>query len=122
MSRYIDADALMDNLCANLRAGEVLYRIPPSAIDNAPTIDAEQVLSAQWISVKDRMPKPREDVLVCVYWHEKYQTRPGWYSDQDGLWYVDISAHWKWDLNVTHWMPIPEPPKKEIEEHNDEND
>lgn len=42
--RLIDADAVMDKACENLRAGDVLDRIPPSFIDNAPTVDAVQVV------------------------------------------------------------------------------
>ena len=38
--RLIDADALMESLYDELNEGEVIYRIPPSAIDNAPTVDA----------------------------------------------------------------------------------
>lgn len=42
--RLIDADAVMDKACENLRAGDVLDRIPPSFIDNAPTVDAVPVV------------------------------------------------------------------------------
>lgn len=42
--RLIDADAVMDKACENLRVGDVLDRIPPSFIDNAPTIDAVPVV------------------------------------------------------------------------------
>lgn len=38
--RLIDADALMDRACENLRDGDVLDRIPPCFVDNAPTVDA----------------------------------------------------------------------------------
>ena len=42
--RLIDADALMDRLAEGLADGEVLYRIPPSAVDKAPTVDAVPVV------------------------------------------------------------------------------
>lgn len=38
--RLIDADALMESLYDELGEGEVLYRIPPDAVDSAPTVDA----------------------------------------------------------------------------------
>lgn len=38
--RLIDADALMEKEYSRLRGGDVLWRIPPSHIDLAPTIDA----------------------------------------------------------------------------------
>ena len=37
--RLIDADALMEKEHSRLRDGDVLWRIPPSHIDLAPTID-----------------------------------------------------------------------------------
>lgn len=42
--RLIDADALMEELYDNLCNGEVLYRISPSDIDNAPTVDAVPIV------------------------------------------------------------------------------
>ena len=42
--RLIDADALMDRLTDNLPEGGVLYRIPPGAVDEAPTMDAVPVV------------------------------------------------------------------------------
>ena len=39
MARYIDADALMEKLLSRLKDGEVLYRISPQEIDDAPTAD-----------------------------------------------------------------------------------
>lgn len=42
--RLIDADALWDELTEDLEDGDVLYRIPPYAIDDAPTVDAVPVV------------------------------------------------------------------------------
>lgn len=42
--RLIDADALMEKEHSWLRDGDVLWSIPPSHIDLAPTIDAEPVV------------------------------------------------------------------------------
>lgn len=52
--RLIDADALMESLCDELGEGEVLYRIPPDAIDEAPTIEAAPVVHGRWVLVKPR--------------------------------------------------------------------
>lgn len=65
----------------------------------------------KWISVEDRLPEPFVSVLVympeelpCPPVHEGYRTR-------DGRWY---SAYFIRDLDqVTHWMPLPQPPKEE---------
>lgn len=37
--RLIDADVLMEKEYSRLREGEVLHRIPPSHVDDAPIID-----------------------------------------------------------------------------------
>lgn len=42
--RLIDADALMEKEYSSLRNGDVLWSIPPSHIDLAPTIDAVPVV------------------------------------------------------------------------------
>jgi hypothetical protein len=60
----------------------------------------------EWISVKDRLPE--KDPMLCLVF------RP---YDGDNEWDMEVvcyrkDAYW-WD-DVTHWMPLPEPP------HNDE--
>lgn len=54
--RLIDADALMEELMEKCRDGEVLYRISPSAIDNAPTITPKSLVRrGRWIErVKEK--------------------------------------------------------------------
>lgn len=42
--RLIDADALWDEVTEDLEDGDVLYRIPPSYIDDTPTVDAVPVV------------------------------------------------------------------------------
>lgn len=42
--RLIDADALMEEIFDELSDGEVLYSIPPDRIDDAPTVDAVEVV------------------------------------------------------------------------------
>lgn len=57
----------------------------------------------EWISVKDRLPE--EDTWVLVY------SRQGRYTNLK----VDYIHGGKWfhSFYVTHWMPLPEPPKEE---------
>lgn len=57
----------------------------------------------EWVSVDDRLPNPFESVLVF----------------RDGKISIDYNEENGWfayDLNgkrVTHWMPLPQPPKGE---------
>lgn len=70
----------------------------------------------QWISVKDRLPQRKWiDCLVAT----KIQgdgTRGfniAWVNDDNGVW--KSNDEWICDGReiVTHWMPLPEPPKEE---------
>lgn len=67
-----------------------------------------------WISVKDRLPE--EDGLYLVYTHHGRDVGR-FEKDKLGNWYVFISDefdnfHWVRG-HVSHWMPLPEPPKGE---------
>ena len=65
-------------------------------------------MANEWISVKDRLPKENERVIA---------------SCRDGVFeaFVNQWGRWQrgginmdfWYGEVTHWMPFPEPPKKE---------
>ena len=69
---------------------------------------AHGVTVQEWISVNDeRKPKHGEDVLVVVF--DGYDT----YTDTDclmrnGKWCYETENH-----KVTHWQPMPQPPKGE---------
>ena len=82
---------------------------------------------AEWISVKDRMPNtmidksswsgwsdeyaPTDDVL-CYIGEEGRQT-VAWFSYTYNEWTtVDEATVYKYG-EITHWMPLPEPPKEE---------
>ena len=64
----------------------------------------------EWISVKDRLPEEKVNCIV----HYKHA-----YFDNDGYQAIGICFYdgEKFQLNsaykVTHWMPLPEPPKGE---------
>lgn len=80
--RLIDADALMDRLTDNLPEGGVLYRIPPGAVDEAPTMDAVPVVRCRdcqfcctgvmgpWCSLSDGMLVISPDAF-CSYGRRK---------------------------------------------------
>jgi hypothetical protein len=59
---------------------------------------------AEWISVKDRLPMGMMSVLMYV---DGRGVMIGYYQPIDELWSYD-----GW-MPVTHWMPLPEPPKGE---------
>ena len=63
----------------------------------------------EWISVKDRLPNKEQDVLAfSVLGNETRITLAGYCND--GTWFDGIFNCY---INtVTHWMPLPEPPKE----------
>ena len=67
--------------------------------------------SKQWISVEDRLPKVHQVVIAhTVYNRYEFlkltrRERPTFISSRGCEW---------WDaMDVTHWMPLPEPPKED---------
>ena len=71
-----------------------------------------------WISVKDRLPEHGEEVdiftdILIGYWiTDCIFIDPTKYGDNDEKHFCDENDQ-IYDINhVTHWMPIPDPPKK----------
>ena len=71
---------------------------------------ANGVTVQEWISVDDRLPEEKANCIV-YYQHS--------YCDNDGYWAIGMCFYdgEKFQLNpaykVTHWMPLPDPPKGE---------
>lgn len=69
----------------------------------------------QWVSVEDRLPEESENVLM----HYELVNKKGikHFATYLGFYYY---GDWKFaengdvvkDRNVTHWMPLPQPPKQ----------
>lgn len=81
-----------------------------------------------WISVKDRLPEPNTDVLLIAHgWKERsvYIGRLRTVEPTKS-WLTGITSKgsdWTiWGFSyivepiVTHWMPLPEPPKEDMHE------
>ena len=69
----------------------------------------EEVQQMRWIPVEERLPKPQENpVIVCDY----TGVCLAWYSPTMGWQYrTGLSG-----VDITHWMPLPQPPKEESNE------
>ena len=67
---------------------------------------------SEWISVADRLPEGKEDVLCVAFWHESWQTMVGWYSDLVGEGRIITPVGEKMPGGVAFWMPLPELPKE----------
>lgn len=73
---------------------------------------------SEWISVKDRLPENNKVVLVYVHdtticGTHRFMTG----SCDKGFWFLgvhlDCLSFPHNEYNVTHWMPLPDPPKEE---------
>ena len=108
MARYIDADALKERLedfskwCRDGRKQGVDF-VLDCPLPNMPTADVAP--RAEWISVEERLPDGngnfltvdrKGDMMVC-YWEKRF----GWFASV-----CKKNA-------ITHWTPLPEPPKGE---------
>ena len=63
-------------------------------------------MTCKWISVKDRLPNGGHNVLFCTFYgnvFEGIKTARGWLGFRWNAIYRDGE--------VTHWMPLPEPPE-----------
>jgi hypothetical protein len=123
MSRLIDADALINEagkLWSEMPDGEELSKELMKAINHAPTIGG-------WISVKDRLPKDglisklicddNNNVRIC----DKVTTvtlsngEKVFSSDSQLVDFIMEGMKVPPDkiTHITHWMPLPEPPKED---------
>jgi hypothetical protein len=100
-SEYLSYEAKADHLIAN---GVVISKKETVATDNN-----------KWIPVTERLPTPYIPVLVCKQ-HLGGQQQfiivdhivIGY--GETKIWMGDIGT---WKNEVTHWMPLPQPPKGE---------
>lgn len=93
---YIKVRDLLD-FCANQKD----HSITPN--------DIMRMNQVGWISVKDRLPKGE-----CIAYSRKYGEMMMGYigetDESDTRYCCDSNTEWLGD--VTHWMPLPEPPKE----------
>lgn len=79
--------------------------VPIKAIKNIPSADVAEVQYGEWIPVTDRLPENDKTVLV--------------WSHRNSKEYFNVYDHGKWVImeteDITHWMPLPEPPKEETD-------
>ena len=71
---------------------------------------ANGVTMQEWISVDDRLPEPWKRVLI----YSRYDfCESALYIGAPGIWRVTWNHEMLDADSVTHWMPLPEPPKGE---------
>ena len=113
----------MELLCDSLEDGCVGHCNFPHCFRVSNTADhliANGVTVQKWIPVTERLPESKEKILVyggnIDIWHNGVkQPMPsiftGYMRGLDEGWFTWDSDYYISD--VTHWMPLPEPPKGE---------
>ena len=77
----------------------------------ADRLIANGVTVQEWISVKDRLPEEKGRYLTAnKRCGDKIVVFDLWFGG--GFWYVEEEDD-VFDFEVTHWMPMPNPPKGE---------
>lgn len=103
--RHIDADEFVARMYAHG------VGVDPETCEGLISIaDVQRILlevptvepNPGWISVKDRLPDRLDEYLVVNC------GKVGLAIYHDGLWFAPTR-----NVEITHWMPLPEPPKME---------
>jgi hypothetical protein len=82
------------------------------------TIDGYKAAQPQWISVKDRLPKLHQEVIVAIFFQYS-DLSPGRHVVLAALVPDSKGAVWSihkydgWVVEIHYWMPLPEPPEEE---------
>ena len=63
---------------------------------------------SKWISCKEKMPDDGVNVLIYA---GNRMISLAWYDKDMGYFYICDSDYKYNSLDVTHWQPLPEPPK-----------
>ena len=106
---------LLDNFHRDLSpfAGNEKLFVVDDNVEQAEYLIEHGVTVQEWISVKDRLPE-KHDRFICTY---KFNSN----SEMQFVGVLDYYAsdqypHWQHEsagVIVTHWMPLPKPPKGE---------
>ena len=74
----------------------------------------------KWIPVTEKLPPEEEEVLTYStstpwsFCYDDPHVLVGFHSVEYGNWYFPTDSH-NACIEPTHWMPLPDPPKPELE-------
>lgn len=113
MDKYIKRDDVLALAREYYSQGLKEEAVPVRAIKNIPSADV-----GKWISVEEKLPD-FEGAVLCM---RKSHIRVGLsyqeilYFDYDDQWFKDMFSDFFVEEGcITHWMPLPEPPKEETD-------
>lgn len=108
--------AMYEKLIKNIRLHSFLYdsKLAEQAADAIEELLEKFEQLPRWIPATERLPEVDCDVLIAVLTHfpnrKPIRTVTMDYINTEGVW---DGASCDWRHEVTHWMPLPEPPKED---------
>jgi hypothetical protein len=109
--RHALHDARINRLCEGLHSTRIDWKdleieqlkqaLHDARIENSgQAAELERIREARrWIPVEERLPETRDPVLTL------------WISGMQSVKQYDEQHGWNTGAQVTHWMPLPEPPE-----------
>ena len=109
--RLIDADAIIEVMqkCAeNPENKQALlrYRYTQRILEEAPTVEP----AYPWHRVEEELPDYTRDVLAVRRYGNDLEKQEVIVAHVSVI--MDMNKWWN-ATNITHWMPLPEPPKED---------
>lgn len=120
--RPIDADALLQKIeewdrrlrsythCTDRITLDAIWGVADE-IEDLDTLDYAP--KQQWISVKDRLPPYLGKKILVVNGHGNIKMMAFWNKVGNNWTWLDCDGQINHVNDITHWMPLPEPPKEE---------
>ena len=101
---YINRELLIESLGKSSIIDKITYSDGMTIKEKIMKLPAADVVEVKWIDVNEWLPQKNVRVLVYLKENACDYTR----IDTDRRIY---NGQWiRWGNNVTHWMPLPEPP------------
>ena len=105
--RALEAAAFPDfDVCLYTRAADAIEDLQAQLMFSNDVAKAIAEKVPKWIPVSERLPEDGAEVLA---WSQSGFAYVDWWID--GAWKVNSLVDGKYEF-VTHWMPLPEPPKE----------
>ena len=108
-------ELIFDSLCRHIdKSCKLAENIGDDLISNGVTVQ-------EWISVEDRLPKTDGIYIVCdcrlngnpwIHTAGFRKASSSW-CELHGVYYDDGYGRYSEQDKITHWMPLPNPPKGE---------
>lgn len=115
MAEYINRASLINHL--NTFAPEHYNSLVNDLILKEPAADVIERKKGEWIPVTERLPKDGVPVQACYVGYHSRRLRSDLlacrHEDTWCYWHGEPCSYNKCKVIITHWMPLPEPPKEE---------